>query len=96
MFTCNKIIESTNTGVRAAACTRLGKHKYAFSAMLRWEDIKPEALSIICKNVKRSARRCEVKKSSVYDLKERSPILRRVLAAPLQKREVKCDRTGVK
>ena len=69
MFTYNKIIEGTDTGVRAAACRRLGKHN------LRCEYIKPEALNIICKNVKRSAnavnaRRCEVKNSSVYDQKE--------------------------
>ena len=35
-------------------------------------------------------------KSSVYDLKERAPILQRVFAAPLQKREGKCNKTGVK
>ena len=58
--------------------------------------IKPEALDIICKNIERRARCCEVKKSSVYDLKERAPILHRVLAAPLQKPKVKCDKTAMK
>ena len=58
--------------------------------------IKLEALDIICKNVERRARRCEVTKSSVYDLKERAPILHRVLAVPLQKREGKCNKTGMK
>ena len=58
--------------------------------------IKLEALDIICKNVERRARRCEVTKSSVYDLKDRAPILHRVLAAPLQKREGKCNKTGMK
>ena len=72
MFTYNKTIEGTDTGVRGALCRRLGKHKYAVRAMLRCKDmiIKPEALDIICKNVERRARRCEVKKSSMYDLKE--------------------------
>ena len=33
MFTYNKIIENTDTGVPAAVCKRLGKHKYAVRAM---------------------------------------------------------------
>ena len=74
-----------------ATCRRLGKHKYAVNAMLKCEDIKPEALVIICKNVKRSARHSEVKKSSLYDL-----ILHKVFATRLQKGKVKCDKTGVK
>ena len=45
-------IEGIDPVVRAAACRRLGKHKYAVDAMLRCEDIKPEALDIICKIVR--------------------------------------------
>ena len=52
MFTYNKISRGIDPGVRAAACRRLGKHKYAVNVMLRCEDIKPEALDIICKIVR--------------------------------------------
>ena len=66
MFIYNKIIEGTDTGICAAACRRLGKHKYAVNALLRCEDIKPVkniGHLLFVRIVKRNtdARRCGVK-----------------------------------
>ena len=64
MFTYNKIIKGTDTGVRVAACRRLGKHKYAFNAMPRCENKNLKCWTLFVKmlGARRSARQCEVKK----------------------------------
>ena len=59
MFTYNKIIENTDTGVPAAVCRRLGKHKYAVRAMFVGQR-SPAGCSIMVGHIVWTLIRCVI------------------------------------